>query len=147
MKNLDGLRADKLLDNLHSYFLHYTDNFTLQNEWFYLIGGLLALYFVLKSIRSYLSIKYSLNEQSILLELIPPSFTEQESYTTDQLFSIIHAIGNQKNILERLMGYNSRFSLEIVSTKTQGIRYLIRTSPKHVNTFKRSLLSYLHHMK
>ncbi len=147
MKNIEGLRADVLLNKLFTYFLHLKDTFLLQKELIYLLIGALILFIILKIIRTFLAIKHSLNEESMLLELTPPSFTEQESYTTDQLFSIIHAIGNQKSIKERLLGYSSSFSLEIVSTKNQGIRYLVRTSPKHVNTFKRSLLSYLPHMK
>lgn len=87
-----------------------------------------------------------LNEQSMLLELTPPSFTEQEAYTTDQLFSVIHALGNQRSFKDRLLGFKPRFSLEIVSTQSQGIRYLVRTSPKQVNTLKKSLLSYLPHL-
>ncbi|MBI2601384.1 hypothetical protein HYW42_05545, partial [Candidatus Daviesbacteria bacterium] len=81
----------------------------------------------------------SLKEASILLELTPPSFTEQESYTTDQLFSIIHSLGSQQSFMDRIFGNKTRFSLEIVSTKNQGIRYIIRTSPKQVNTLRKSL--------
>ena len=87
-----------------------------------------------------------LAEQSMLLELTPPSFTEQESYTTDQLFSVIHALGNQRSFKDRLLGLKPRFSLEIVSTQNQGIRYLVRTSPKQVNILRKSLLSYLPHL-
>lgn len=103
--------------------------------------------FILKIIRRILVIKNSLNEQSILLELTPPSFTEKNPYTTDQLFSIIHSLGNQRPFKDKLLGNKPRFSLEIVSTKNEGIRYLIRTSPKQINTLKKSLLAYLPHLK
>jgi len=83
----------------------------------------------------------------MLLELTPPSFTEKQSYTTDQLFSIIHALGSQKSFKDRLLGNKSRFSLEIASTQNQGIRYLVRTSPKQVNTLKKSLLAYLPNLR
>lgn len=147
MKNLDGLRADVLLNKLLNSLLQLKDTLVLQSELIYILSGAFVLFIVWQAVRKALVIKQTLNEQSLLLELIPPSFTEQESYTTDQLFSIIHAIGNQRSFNERLLGFNTRFSLEIVSTKNQGIRYLVRTSPKHVNTFKRSLLSYLPHLK
>lgn len=147
MKNLDGLRADNILHNFSNFLLRLKDSFVLQNELIYLLIGTAILFVLVMVARKILSIKKALSEQSMLLELTPPSFTEQESYTTDQLFSIIHAIGNQRSFKDRILGFSTRFSLEIVSTKNQGIRYLVRTSPKHVNTFKRSLLSYLPHMK
>ncbi|MBI2314969.1 type IV secretion system DNA-binding domain-containing protein [Candidatus Daviesbacteria bacterium] len=81
------------------------------------------------------------------MELTPPSFTEKESYTTDQLFSIIHSLGNQRSIKDRFLGIQTIFSLEIVSTQNDGIRYLVRTSPKRVNTLRKSLLSYLPHLR
>ncbi|TSC90390.1 MAG: Uncharacterized protein G01um10145_62 [Microgenomates group bacterium Gr01-1014_5] len=103
--------------------------------------------FLLLIIRKILAISRSLGEPSMLLELTPPSFTEKMSYTTDQLFSIIHALGNQTSFKDWLFGNKTRFSLEIVSTQNQGIRYLIRTSPKQVNTLKKNLLSYLPNLR
>lgn len=103
--------------------------------------------FLLRFVLRILSIKKSLNETSMLLELTPPSFTEKKSYTTDQLFSIIHELGNQRSFKDKLLGNKIRFSLEIVSTKNEGIRYLIRTSPKQINILKKSLLSYLPHLR
>ncbi|MFA5933198.1 MAG: DUF87 domain-containing protein [Microgenomates group bacterium] len=103
--------------------------------------------FLLIVIRKVLALRNLLKEPSMLLELTPPSFTEKQSYTTDQLFSIIHALGNQKSFKDRLLGNQSRFSLEIVSSKNEGIRYLIRTSPKQVNTLKKSLMAYLPNLR
>lgn len=108
----------------------------------------IVLFFLLLVIlRKALTIRRSLKESSILLELTPPSFTEKMSYTTDQLFSIIHALGSQQSFKDKLIGKKSRFSLEIVSTQNQGIRYLVRVSPQQVNTLKKSLLSYLPNLR
>lgn len=143
MKNIEGLRADYWLNKLINYLLHFKNTFTLQNEYVLpLISGLVVIILV-AVIRRIYATRRMLNEPSMLLELTPPSFTEQEAYTTDQLFSVIHALGNQRSFKDRLLGVKPRFSLEIVSTQSQGIRYLVRTSPKQVNTLKRSLQSYL----
>ena len=106
--------------------------------------GVFALLLLLRKLFVF---KKSLQEQSVLLELTPPSFTEKQSYTTDQLFAIIHSLGDQRSIKEKLLGYKARFSLEIVSTKQQGIRYIIRTSPKQADTLRKSLLAYLPDLK
>ncbi len=82
-------------------------------------------------------------DKQILLELRPPASTEKTSYTTQQLFSIIHNLGKQHSLLDQLLGKKNSFSFEIVSTHNQGIRYLIKTTPKQVNNLKRSLLSYM----
>ncbi len=147
MIDIQKFRADYLFQNFLNYLLHLRETFNLQNELVFLLVGIVSLILIARLARKILSIKRSVDEKSMLLELIPPSFTEQASFTTDQLFSIIHSIGSQRSLIEKLLGFSNRFSLEIVSSKNQGIRYLVRTSPKHVNTFKRSLLSYLPHLK
>lgn len=147
MQDWQKLQADYLLNKLYNYLLSLQDTFLQQNELIYLLSAIFTVFVLITVIRKFLIIKNSLKEQSMLLELTPPSFTEQESYTTDQLFSIIHAIGSQRSFKDRVLGNKTRFSLEIVSTKSEGIRYIVRTSPKHVNTLKKSLLSYLPHLK
>ncbi|MDD2823161.1 MAG: type IV secretion system DNA-binding domain-containing protein [Candidatus Daviesbacteria bacterium] len=148
MVDLEKLRFDYLLNQFVSYFQNPKDGALPPVQNFIPILTLFLLsVFLLIIIRKILAFKKSLDEQSILLELTPPSFTEKQSYTTDQLFSIIHALGNQKSFKDRLLGNQPRFSLEIVSSKNEGIRYLVRTSPKQVNTLKKSLLAYLPHLR
>ena len=107
----------------------------------------IGLILLLMLLRKLLVFKKTLQEPSVLLELTPPSFTEKQSYTTDQLFSIIHALGNQRSFKDKLLGTKARFSLEIVSSQSQGIRYVIRTTPKQVSTLKKSLVAYLPHLR
>ncbi len=82
-------------------------------------------------------------EKSILLELTPPAFTDKSAYTTKELFSVIHGLGKHQRLLERFLGIKPKLSFEIVSTKDQGIRYVVRTTPHYANNFKRYMLSYL----
>lgn len=107
---------------------------------------ILAIVIVLIA-RRILVIRHYLKQEAVLLELTPPSVTEKNAYTTDQLFSIIHSIGSQRSFKDRILGYISIFSLEIASTRSQGIRYLVRTSPKQLNTLRKSLVSYLPHLR
>jgi hypothetical protein len=46
-------------------------------------------------------------------------------------------------VWEKLVGIKPKISFEIVSTKDQGIRYLVRTTPYYAGNFKRYILSYL----
>jgi len=147
MKNIEGLRADYWFNKLINFLFHLKDNFTLRNEYFFLFIIVFITFILVSLIRKILRIKKAITEPSMLLELTPPSFTEQESYTTDQLFSIIHAIGNQRSFKDKIIGTKTKFSLEIVSTQNQGIRYIVRTSPKQVNTLRKNLLSYLPYLR
>lgn len=94
-------------------------------------------------IRKVLSIKNALTEPSVLLELTPPAFTEKTSYTTQQLFTTLHDLSRQTALSNRIIGRKRIFSFEVVSTKTQGIRYIIRTEKKYKNSLKHHILSYL----
>src|SRR3989344_4323417 len=146
MININEFRADYIFGKISNYLLGLKDSFQLNGDYLNLFIVSALILVILNIFRKILIIKRSLNEQSMLLELTPPSFTEQESYTTDQLFSIIHSLGSQQSFIDKLLGKKTRFSLEIVSTQNQGIRYIVRTSPKQVNTLRKSLLSYLPHL-
>ncbi len=138
------LRADYLLDNFLSSLHLEKDLIVSQYSSFIplvlFLLGLTAIVFIL---RKFLTIRKSLNETSILLELTPPAFMQKTAYTTQQLFSVIHNLGDRRTFWEKLLGKKIVFSFEIASTLNQGIRYLIRTTPDEVNNVKRSLISYL----
>ena len=104
---------------------------------------LLLLVILALIIRKILIIRRFLKESSVLLELTPPALTEKTSYTTQQLFSVIHSLGVEKSFFAKLIGKKALVSFEIVSSKNLGIRYLLRTTRKDANNIKRTLLSYL----
>lgn len=144
MINFHQLEAGYLLNRLFSFFP--SSNAGFQSFLFivfpYLVGIICSI-LIFWILRTVLQFRKSIQEASVLLELTPPSKTEQDSYTTEQLFSLIHSLGNHRSFKDKLLGNKTQFSLEIVSTQHDGIRYLIRTIPKEVNTLKRNLLSYL----
>ncbi len=83
-----------------------------------------------------------LKGKKTILEITPPSLTEKESYTTEQLFSLIQSLG-KSSLKDKLLGKKIYFSLEIVSTRSEGIRYLIRTTPEKASILRKTLISYL----
>jgi hypothetical protein len=88
-------------------------------------------------------LKKSIKETSVILEITPPSHTEKTAYTTTQLFSTFHGLINEQTMLDKLLGKKERLSFEIVSSKNEGIRYLLRTTPNQVNNVKKNLTTYL----
>ena len=104
------------------------------------LGLIMGIYLL----RKILNIRSSLSEDSVLLELTPPAFSEKTAYTTQQLFSVLHdELKRDKPLKDRLLGKKTRFSFEIVSTLTQGIRYFVRVTPDEVSNTKKYILSYL----
>jgi hypothetical protein len=107
--------------------------------------GLLAFLFVYilyQACRLYLFLK-QLKEKSVLFELQPLKNTEQSSYTTQQLFAILHGLAKQRSFIHRLFDIQKSYSFEIVSTKNGGITYYTRIGVDEADLVKKTLLSYL----
>ncbi len=90
-----------------------------------------------------LKLKIQLNQRFTFLEVIPPQETLQSSYTTQQLFTLIHGLAKQSSWFHRMIGYQKSYSFEIVSSKDEGIRYLLRVNEEDADLIKKGLLSYL----
>ncbi|MCL4415909.1 MAG: type IV secretion system DNA-binding domain-containing protein, partial [Actinobacteria bacterium] len=111
----------------------------------YIISFLAISFFViltfiaLKLLKIYLNLK----KEYAILEVKPLSKTEQTAFATSQLFNLIHNLTTQKSYFERLINFSKTYSFEIVSTRTDGIRYLIRVYKEDVDLLKKTLLSYL----
>ena len=52
------------------------------------------------------------NRSKKTLEVKPLKTTEQDAYSTQELFGLIHSIGKQRNFLERIFGVDNSFSFE-----------------------------------
>ncbi len=94
------------------------------------------------AIRFYLSWRET-NRPVTLLEVIPPSSTEQSSFTTTQLLTSVHGVLRQHSWLSRIFDVTKSYAFEIVSTKDRGIRYLLRLPTDDADIIKKALISYL----
>jgi hypothetical protein len=113
--------------------------------WGYIAGFLcivVALVCVYQLVRIYLIYKES-QKPFTILELIPPTDTEQSSFTTSQLFTSVHGLLRQRKLVHRLFDFTRSCSFEIVSSKEKGIRYILRISSDDEPIIKKSLFAYL----
>jgi len=104
--------------------------------------ALFLLYGCYQLFRLYLIVK-QLKEKCILFELQPLKNTEQSSYTTQQLFAILHGLAKQRTFLHRFFDVTKNYAFEIVSTKDGGITYYTRIGEDEADLVKKTLLSYL----
>ena len=79
----------------------------------------------------------------VFFDVAPPATTEQSSFTTTQLFTSVHGLLRQRSFFMRFFDIPKSYSFEIVSTKTKGIRYLLRVSEEDAPIIKKSIISYL----
>lgn len=78
-----------------------------------------------------------------IYEVLPPTSTEQSSYTTTQLFSSVYGLLRQRNWIYRLLDVSKSYAFEIVSSKDKGIRYILRVPDEDASIVKKNLISYL----
>lgn len=86
---------------------------------------------------------YAIHENFVLLEITPAWDTKQSIYSTEQLFATIHTLGGFNSFFNTLLGRKKAYSFEIVSTKNEGIRYLIRVPLAEKTIVKNNIAAFL----
>lgn len=102
---------------------------------------LVVLLYLLPSIGSFV-----LNRRKYaktFLELTFPAGYGQSAVATEHLYSLLHARSKQRGFIERLLGIKKLYSLELVSTAREGIRYIVAIPEREAEVMRRSLLSYV----
>ena len=91
----------------------------------------------------FIQLRMTLAKQYVLLEVKPVYKTLQSPLSTKQLFTVLHSIEQHSSLTEKLLGIKQTVSCELVSTKEEGIRYIIRVPDDYVSLLKKTLLAYL----
>jgi hypothetical protein len=103
-----------------------------------LIGAFLLV--ALMKLLSYIRV---LRQKSVYLELTPPAFMDRTPQATEKFFAALHSIGMSRSLGDRIGQQITSFALEIVSTKTKGIRFLLRVSPDKAEILEHTITAYL----
>lgn len=83
------------------------------------------------------------NYAKTFLELTFPADTTKSAFATEQLYILLHTRSKRHRLLEKLLGKKKIYSLELVSTKEGGIRYIIAVAQEEADVIRRSLISFL----
>lgn len=107
---------------------------------------------VLVSILLYLIRKFSWRlfakkQPLVFLELTFPHTTSKSAYATEQFLTLLHSLARRRSLKHRALGHKKQYSLEIVATREEGIRYILGVSSADESIIKKSLLSYLPGLK
>ena len=84
-----------------------------------------------------------LNRPSVLIEVTPPAHSDKAPVATERFFSLLHSLDTTHSRLDRTLRRKAVLSLEIVSSRAQGIRYLIQIAEADVAVCKQQLRAYL----
>jgi len=79
----------------------------------------------------------------VWLELTPPASIAKTPESTTQLFSVIHGFRTARTLKERLLRRTPAISLEIVSTKQEGIRFLMQVEARSANSLQKIIAAYI----
>lgn len=103
----------------------------------------IVLLILLSIIFFFLRLRKTVKDSIVYLEVRPTDKTLKSPLSTNQLFTLLHSLGRKQSSFEKLIGYKRSISLELVSTKQLGIRYILRVPKKDVSVIKKTLLAYL----
>lgn len=87
------------------------------------------------------------DESYTFMQLTFPSDTSKSAYATEQLHILLRSLVGYKNIWDRFVARKQPYSLELVATKDEGIRYVIRIPSRESEHVHSMLLSFLPGMK
>ncbi len=86
-------------------------------------------------------------EERTFLELTFPSDTTKSAFATEQLYILLHTRARMSSGWQSFLKRKKVFSLEIVSSREEGIRFLLGIPKKEVDVIHRSLLPFLPGLK
>lgn len=126
------------------HFIDWMKHFALLLPWI----GLAMLLFVialmiLRQVHRFISFHRLLRQKVVFLELTPPAHTDQTPEATDELYAVLHGLGMRRVVPDKVRGQMTVYSLEIVSTRAEGIRFILRVNKRDAANVESSLNSYL----
>ncbi len=108
-----------------------------------LFAALFLLYWLVILVRGYLNRQHLRHRLMVWLELTPPASIEKTPESTTQLFSVVHGLRAARSLKERLLDRAPVIDFEIVSTRHDGIRYLIQIEQVWSDILQKAIAAYI----
>ncbi|HSX28490.1 MAG TPA: type IV secretion system DNA-binding domain-containing protein [Candidatus Saccharimonadales bacterium] len=124
--------------------LNYLD--TVIEHWHLIASVVVAVavvYWALLVTRALINRRHLLRRQMVWLEITPPVNIAKTPEATEQLFSVIHGTRTARRLKDRLLGRSSVVSFEIVSTRKEGIRYLLQVEKSDSKNTQKAIAAYI----
>jgi hypothetical protein len=82
-------------------------------------------------------------QRKVFIEITPPREVTTSPQAIEQFFHIFHNLGATKRFKHKVLGRSKIFSLEVYSTKRNGIRYIVVTNEHDANVIERNLAAFM----
>jgi hypothetical protein len=106
------------------------------------LGSAVLLLCILMSVAKLRTVRRHLRRDIILMELTPPPAPHNTLLATEEFFSVLSRILSLRTWRELVSGATPTLALEVVSTKREGIRYLVRMSRFDEPVFLHNLAAF-----
>jgi hypothetical protein len=81
------------------------------------------------------------------LEITPPSAGSKSAHANNQLFNVLHGLYSIRTLSDCLLRHKQFISLEVVSSREAGIRYIAAVPATSAMAFQQTVTSYLPHVQ
>jgi uncharacterized protein DUF87/type IV secretory system conjugative DNA transfer VirD4/TraG family protein len=82
-------------------------------------------------------------QKVIYIEIVPPLDIDKTPRATEQLFHMLHTIGSTRKLRRRIQRHHVLFSFEVVSSRNEGVRYIVRVGEREADAVERSIIAFL----
>lgn len=106
------------------------------------VGVLLAVFLFIAWNR-FIDLKRVYQQKKVFIEVTPPHEVVKSPEAAEKLFQMLYSTGANQKFAHKLLRRNNVFSLEITSTRQEGIRYIIGTSEREADSIERSVASFV----
>ncbi len=114
--------------------------------WYYPVIAIalgVVVYAIVRTLLLILNRRHLKLRDMVWLEITPPASIAKTPEATEQLFSVIHGGRSALTFREKMLGRAPVMSFEIVSTKQQGIRYLVQVERERSGLLQKIVTSYI----
>lgn len=105
--------------------------------------AIILLWLFVLMLRKLIAFLVKLRRTHVVIELVPPAFRDKRPEANKTLMQALHGLGLSRSWFHKLMGLDCLYSLEIASTRKDGIRYLARVPESSVDMFRRVISSHV----
>ena len=107
------------------------------------LAAIVVTFFVVIFVRALFNRRHLLRRDMVWLEITPPASIAKTPEATEQLFSVIHGARAARQLKEKLYNRAPVMSFEIVSTRKDGIRYLLQVEKTRSKNIQKTITSYI----
>ena len=112
--------------------------------WLLIFALYIAILIILRRVYQFV---YLLQRSTVCLELTPLAWSDKTPEATSQLFLSLHSLNDSRHLLDKIFGRQVIISLEITSSRTKGIRYIIQCDSIREPVIKHMIASYMPDVK